>query len=262
MITSVQNTLIKQIIALRDSKERRSAGLTLIDGVREIARALDAGINFKQLVYCKSMFNTRGEEDLLQRMLDASIEAVEVNERVFERISFGERVEGVLAIIQSPVITLEQLKLSAQPIVIVLESVEKPGNLGAMLRSCDGAGVEAVLVCDTKTDIYNPNVIRASTGIVFSLPVVADSRVNISSFLKAKGITTVASSPHAKDVYTKANFKKATAFVFGCEDKGLSREWLMLADSQIKIPMLGKADSLNVSVSCALLVYEALRQRS
>ncbi len=261
MITSVQNNLIKQVVGLRDVKERRASGLSLIDGVREIERALSSAVLIKQVLYCRKMFSTHHEEDALVQVMKAKIETIEVDERVFAKIAFGERGEGLLAVIQTPQLDLAQLKLSKNPLVVVLESVEKPGNLGAILRSCDGAGVDAVLVCDPKTDIYNPNVIRASTGIVFTLPVVADSTTHIIQFLKQHGITSFAATPHAQCNFTQANFKQPTALVLGSEDKGLSEAWISQANQQIVIPMLGKADSLNVSVTCALLVYEALRQR-
>lgn len=262
MITSLQNDYVKSIVALRDSRERRKSGLTLIDGVRDIERALKSGIAIKQCIYTATVLNEQQGKNILAKFNALRVECVEVSDKVFEKIAFGDWVEGIIAIAVAPSLELAQLRLTANPIVVVLESLEKPGNLGAILRSCDGAGVEAVLVCDAKTDIYNPNVIRASTGIVFSLPVIADSADNIKAYLAKHKIMTVAATPDAKESYTKVDYRKPTAFICGAEDKGLSLFWLNAANKQIRIPMNGLADSLNVSVSAALLVYEALRQRA
>lgn len=262
MITSLQNTLVKEIVALRESKYRRIKGLTLIDGVREIQRASQAGIGIEHLVYCEKLFTKRGEKELIVKAKELNLPLLAVNDKVFSKIAFGERAEGVLAVAKTPQMTLAQFHVSKNPLLVVLESVEKPGNLGAILRSCDGAGVEAVLVCDPKTDMFNPNVIRASTGIVFSLPVIADTQENIAAFLVKAGVNVYLASPDGKCVYNTPDYRKPTAFVLGSEDKGLSQLWLTSKASQINIPMSGKADSLNVSVSTALLVYEALRQRA
>ena len=191
-----------------------------------------------------------------------NIESVEVSAKVLEKLAYGERHEGIIAVIKTPLLSLKDLKLSKEPLVVVLESLEKPGNLGAVLRTCDGVGVEAVLVCDPKTDVYNPNVIRSSTGTIFSIPVVCGSSSEISSFLKSKKIKICASTPAATKSYTQADFKGAWALVLGSESEGLSDFWLKLADLTVKIPMNGLADSLNVSISAAVILYEALRQRS
>jgi TrmH family RNA methyltransferase len=184
-----------------------------------------------------------------------------VSGKVMERLAYGDRHEGMVVLAKTPVLTLKDLRLSAQPLVVVLESLEKPGNLGAVLRTCDGAGVEAVLVCDPKTDVYNPNVIRSSTGVIFSIPVVCASPLEILSFLESRRIKICASTPIAQKLYSQVNFKGAWAVILGSETIGLSDFWLRRADLKIKIPMNGKADSLNVSISAAIILYEALRQR-
>jgi len=255
-ITSLQNTLIKKAQALREARERREQGMTIIDGAREIQRAFEAGIVLDKVFYVKGQ-----QEVLLKQLTGHKIEAVEVSSQVMEKLAYGERHEGIIAVIKTPVLTLKELKLSAHPMVVVLESLEKPGNLGAILRTCDGVGVEAVLVCDPKTDVYNPNVIRSSTGVIFRIPVVCAASEEISSFLKSKKIKICASTPAAKKLYTQADFKGAWALVMGSEDQGLSDYWLKQADMTIKIPMNGNADSLNVSTSAAIILYEALRQR-
>ena len=166
-----------------------------------------------------------------------------------------------MALAPTPVVRLKDLKLSSKGMVVVLESLEKPGNLGAVLRTCDGVGVEAVLVCDPKTDVYNPNVIRSSTGVIFKIPVVCANSVDIVSFLKSRKIKICASAPAASKLYTEVDLKGAWALVLGSEDQGLSDYWLEVADMTVKIPMKGLADSLNVSSAAAIILYEALRQR-
>ena len=255
-ITSFQNVMIKQAQALREARERRAEGMTIIDGAREIRRAFEAGLIFEKVFYVK------GQQDVLLKQLSAkNIELIEVSDKVMEKLAYGERHESIVALAKTPMVALKDLKLSVQPLVVVLESLEKPGNLGAILRTCDGVGVEAVLVCDPKTDVYNPNVIRSSTGVIFSIPVVCASASEVSSFFKSKKIKICASTPAAQKSYTQADFKGAWALVLGSEDQGLSDFWLRQADMTVKIPMNGLADSLNVSISAAIILYEALRQR-
>ena len=255
-ITSLQNEMIKKAQALREPSERRKAGLTIIDGAREIKRALDAGIVLDKVFYVKGQ-----HEGILKQFNLKQIETVEVSNKVIEKLAYGDRHEGIIALARTPILTLKDLKLSDQPLVVVLESLEKPGNLGAILRTCDGMGVEAVLVCDPKTDIYNPNVIRSSTGVVFSIPVVSADLEEIMSFLKSKKIKICAAAPAAQQFYTQVDFKGAWALVLGSEKDGLSDFWLKAAAVSVKIPMKGLADSLNVSISAAIILYEALRQR-
>jgi RNA methyltransferase, TrmH family len=255
-ITSFQNIVIKKAQALREARERREQGMTIIDGAREIKRAFEAGIILERVFYVKGQ-----QEALLKQMGSRKIESVEVSSQVMEKLAYGERHEGIIALVKIPLLALKDLKLSKEPLVVVLQSLEKPGNLGAVLRTCDGVGVEAVLVCDPKTDVYNPNVIRSSTGVIFRIPVVCSTSQEIYSFLKSKKIRICASQPSAAQSYTKIDFKGAWALVLGSEDQGLSDSWLALADTTVKIPMKGLADSLNVSISAAIILYEALRQR-
>ena len=256
-ITSLQNIMIKQAQALRESRERREAGMTIIDGVREIQRAFKAGLVLDKIFYVKGQ-----QEALLKQLSAGKTDFIEVSDKIMEKLAYGERHDGIIALVPIPLLNLKDLKLSPQPLVVVLESLEKPGNLGAVLRTCDGVGVEAVLVCDPKTDVYNPNVIRSSTGVIFSIPVVCAGPSEISSFLRSKKIRICATAPLAQKLYTQADFKGAWALVLGSEDQGLSESWLKLADLTVKIPMNGIADSLNVSISAAIILYEALRQRT
>ena len=255
-ITSLQNALIKKVQALRESRERLDAGMAIIDGAREIKRAFEAGVILDKVFYVKGQ-----QEALLKQLQAKPIEFVEVSSNVMEKIAYGARHEGIMAVMKTSLLSLKDLKLSTQPLVVVLESLEKPGNLGAILRTCDGVGVEAVLVCDLKTDVYNPNVIRSSTGVIFSIPVVCATSSEISSFLRLKKIRICASTPAAVQSYSQIDLKGAWALVLGSEAQGLSDFWLRQADVTVKIPMNGLADSLNVSISAAIILYEALRQR-
>ncbi len=255
-ITSVHNQLIKQAIGLRESPGRREAKMTIIDGTREIMRALEAGVALERV------FFVQGRQDQLVRQLSGQgIEAIEVSAQVMEKLDYGQRHEGIVALGHTPYRALKDLKLSSQPLVVVLESLEKPGNLGAILRTCDGVGIEAVLVCDPQTDVYNPNVIRSSTGVIFKVPVVCAQAEEIFSFLKSRKIKICATTPAASKLYTHADFKGAWAVVLGSEEAGLSDFWLLAAHVTVKIPMNGIADSLNVSISAAVILYEILRQR-
>lgn len=256
-ITSLQNPLVKKAQSLREARERRSLGMTIIDGAREIERAFNAGVFPDKVFYIKGR-----DEAVLKRFMSKKVDCIEVSNPVMEKLAYGERHEGIIAVAKTPSFALKDLKLSPKPLIVVLESLEKPGNLGAVLRTCDGAGVDAVLVCDPKTDIYNPNVIRSSTGVIFSLPVVSAEHLEIASFLKSKKIKICALHPAAAQNYTKVDLKGSWALVLGREDQGLSDNWLKLADVKAKIPMNGIADSLNVSTSAAIILYEALRQRS
>jgi TrmH family RNA methyltransferase len=256
-ITSLQNPLIKKAQALREARDRREQGMTIIDGAREIRRAFEAGIALEKVFYVDGQ-----QEGLLKKIVSKKVELIEVSSQVMEKLAYGERHEGIIALAKIPQLSLKDLKLSREPLVVVLESLEKPGNLGAILRTCDGVGVEAVLVCDPRTDVYNPNVIRSSTGVIFSIPVVSSTSQGIYTFLRSKKIRICATAPLAPKKYTQIDYKGAWAFVLGSEDKGISDSWNALADLTVKIPMNGLADSLNVSISAAIILYEALRQRT
>ncbi len=255
IITSMQNPFIKQVAGLRDAKDRREQGLTLVDGKREVERAIAAGASIKHIIYCPKFLE--GKFDLC-----AKAETVEVSAPVFEKIAFGQRSDGVIAVVKYEERTIGALTLSKTPFVVILEAVEKPGNLGAIIRTCDSAGVDALLIADPKTDIFNPNVIRASVATVFSVPVAAGTNDDILAFLKKHQIKTAAALVQAKSVYTKADLKGPLAIVLGSEDKGLSDFWQKHCDMKVSIPMKGLADSLNVSVTAAVMIFEALRQRS
>ncbi len=260
-LTSLDNPKIKFVIKLTDRKDRNETGLTVIDGVREVTRAFEAGADIKEVYICPEYFETKGDPGLLAKMTAQEIQTFEITREIFYKIAFGDRREGILAVCQPWYKTLADLKPSRRPLFVVLENVEKPGNLGAIIRTCDGAGVDAVLVSDTQTDIYNPNVIRSSMGAVFSLPVVQDREDAILDFLLAHEIKIVATSPGGDKVYANANLRDPVAIVLGSEQRGLSDFWMRHSHAQVRIPMYGRADSLNVSITTAIIVYEALRQR-
>ncbi|MBF0511105.1 MAG: RNA methyltransferase [Candidatus Omnitrophica bacterium] len=255
-ITSVHNVLVKKALRLREAKDRCVSGETIIDGVREIKRALEAG------VLLEKVFVVEGFKDgILAPLASRQVEIIETTNQIMEKLAYGKRHEGMIALSKPKRWTFDDLKLSAHPLVVIVEALEKPGNLGAILRTCDGVGVEVVFVCDPKTDVYNPNVIRSSTGTVFKIPVVCADAPLILSFLKSKKIKICAAAPEAKKIYTQVPLKGAWALVFGSEDEGLSDFWLKVSDETVRIPMKGMADSLNVSISAAIILYEAFRQR-
>jgi len=226
----------------------------LVEGFDEIRLALSAGHTPTTLL---------SAPELISRQLEvAAAEAISVNRGVFEKMSYRENPDGWLAVFPVPRTTLEDLNLSEFPLLIVVESVEKPGNLGAILRTADAAGVDALLVCDPRVDLWNPNVVRASRGAVFSVPVVESDNASALAWLRGRRMRILAATPYANLTYSDVDLREPVAIAVGTEDEGLTDFWLSNADVKVKIPMLGKVNSLNVSVSTALIVYEALRQRT
>ncbi len=250
ILFSPQNPKIRELLALeKESRERKARGLFVVEGRREFERAVAAG--FEPV----TVFVREGEAET------ASADFV-VTSRLYEKIAYRGGTEGIVAILKARKTSLAQLHLSPAPLILVLESVEKPGNLGAVLRSADAAGVDAVLVCDPLTDLYNPNLVRASLGAVFSVPVVACTSEAACVWLKAHGIAILTAQLQDSERYYETDMVRPTALVFGTEDKGLSDFWREQADAHIRIPMAGMMDSLNVSVSAAVLAFEAVRQRN
>ncbi len=254
-ITSTQNPRVKQLIKLRDNKkQRRDEGLILVEGFDEITLAISAGQKPQTLLTAP---------ELAARQINFSAaENITVNRAVFEKISYRENPDGWLAIFPIPQTSLDNLKLSQTPLLIVAESVEKPGNLGAILRTADAAGVDALLVCDPRVDVYNPNVVRASRGTLFTVQTVEAINADALAFLRKRGIKILAATPQAEAEYTRQDLHGPLAIAVGTEDEGLTNFWLNQADLRVKIPMMGKVNSLNVSIATALIVYEAVRQRN
>jgi TrmH family RNA methyltransferase len=256
IITSAQNPQIKEILRLQKPRERKEEGVIMVEGYQEILMAIGAGFEIEKLFFCQDLAGKKR----IEKIEDNKI--ISVVPLVFKKIAYRENPDGFLAIAKSKILELEEIKLSKNPLVIVLESVEKPGNLGAILRSADAAGADAVIISDQRTDIYNPNVIRASLGTVFTNQVSVSSAKEIQKWLGKNKIKSFATTPEADKFYTEVNYKTGIAIVMGEEHKGLSAEWLEKADEKIKIPMVGKIDSLNVSVSTAIILFEAVRQRT
>lgn len=257
IITSAHNPKIKELIKLRKARERKKQALIIIEGQPEITLAKQSGLKIIELFYCQAFAGqskkiSEPEEKLITPLAPS----------VFKKISLRENPDGLLALAEPRYLKLAEIKLSQNPLVIILESLEKPGNLGAILRSADAAGADAVIINDPKTDIYNPNVIRASRGAVFTNQIAVAKTEEIKKWLKKNKIKSLAATPKADKLYTKASYQGPVAIIIGGEHKGLSQAWLEAASEKIKIPMAGRIDSLNASVSAAIILFEAIRQRN
>lgn len=262
IITSLQNPSIKRLIALQQkSSERRRDGLFVVEGQREILHCLHAGYAPAKLFCCPEIAADSAEvREILS--LANSVPVCEVSPAVYEKMAYRGGTEGMIAEIKARQQQLSDLQLPDHPLIVVLESVEKPGNLGAVLRSADAAKADAVVVCDPKTDLFNPNLIRSSIGAIFTVPTVACSSAECISFLKARNIRILTAQLQDSHLYYDTDMRQPTAIVMGTEATGLTNAWREAADAHIRIPMLGCLDSLNVSVSAAILMFEAVRQRS
>lgn len=255
-ITSAQNPKIKQLLALQDkSRLRRETGLFVVEGARELEHCIEAGFELDTVFTCPEIAGGR----LPAYKAD---HCFELSREVYAKVAYREGTEGVIAEVKARSLSLSDLRLKENPVIAVLESVEKPGNLGAVLRSADAAGVDAVFICDPLTDLYNPNLIRASIGAVFTVPCVACSSAEAIEWLKAHGIQILTAQLQDSSLYYDRDMTCGTAIVMGTEATGLTDAWRQAADAHIRIPMLGRLDSLNVSVSAAILLYEAVRQRN
>jgi TrmH family RNA methyltransferase len=262
IITSRSNDRIKELVRLRTRRERDRRGVTLLEEPLVIARALDAGYPLRSLFYCPDRIAPVSAE-VLDRLLGlGGLELIQVSEPVMDKIAYRDHSEGLLVVAPQLTVSLKNLELPADPLLVVLENVEKPGNLGAVLRVADGAGADAVIVCGGGTDLFNPNVLRASRGAFFAVPTVAEHTDAVQKYLMAHGIAAVATSPVADHRWDQIGLTGPTAIVLGAEDEGLTPDWLARADLTVGIPMLGTGDSLNVATSAAVLLYEAVRQRS
>ena len=262
IITSVQNAKIKHVVALQQkSSLRREEGLFVVEGQREIEHCIACGYEIMEVFYCPDY--TGGQEpcvnsgDIYTRFLSPCV----VTAAVYEKMAYREGTEGIIAVAKAKEHRLKDLILKKNPLIVVLESVEKPGNLGAILRTAEAANVDAVIVCDPLTDLYNPNLIRASIGGVFSVPTAVCTSKECIAFLKANKIRILTAQLQDSYDYYDYDMRHATAIVMGTESTGLSQQWREAADVHIRIPMLGRLDSLNVSVSAAILLFEAVRQR-
>ncbi len=262
IITSLQNPRVKKAARLRDRRGRELQGRIIIDGARELRRAIEAGIRPDEVFVCEELCTGEDARRVLGLLADLSADVVRVSQHVFSKIAFGERAEGVVGVAPAPQPTLADLKLRDAPLVAVLENVEKPGNLGAVLRSADGAAVDALVAADGGTDLFNPNAIRASLGTIFTLSVCAASSEETLAWLRKRKLTIFVARVDGAVGHTEADFTGPAAIVLGNEARGVSDVWRCDDTIGVKLPMLGTADSLNVSAAAAVFFYEALRQRS
>lgn len=258
-ITSAKNPKIKEVTALQSSSSlRREKGLFVVEGRREVSRCIDAGYQVRTLFICPEIAG----EKVLREMESLTDKTFHVSEPVYDRLAYRGGTEGILAVIEAGSQPgLETLVLPADPLVVIVEAVEKPGNIGAMLRTADAAGVDAFIICDPHTDLYNPNLIRASLGGLFSTQVAVCNSEAAIPWLKKHGISILTAQLQDSELYYQTDMTRGIALVFGTEADGLSDLWRKASDARIRIPMLGRVDSLNVSASMAILCYEAVRQR-
>ncbi len=260
-ITSLTNPRVKAAVRLRERRERSATGLTIVDGAREIRRAIDAGVRIETAFVAPEL--VRGPDAIaLLEGLSGSPSIVEVSPAVLEKVAFGDRSDGIVVVASIPRRGLTDVVLPPDPLVVVIEAVEKPGNLGAVLRSADAAGASAVIAADALTDLDNPNAIRASVGTIFTIPVAAATSGETLAWLVDRGIRPVAALVGAPRPWTEVDLTGPVAIVLGSEADGLSATWRGADVAAVSIPMAGVADSLNVSTAAAVLLFEAVRQRT
>ena len=266
-ITSAQNPKIKALLELQEkSKVRKRKGLFVVEGRRELQHCIEAGFEPHTMFICRDIITEKELDKVLgaieENFTGMTCQIVEIPQHLYDKVAYRGGTEGIIAELKCKEMSLESLKLKKDPLVVVLESVEKPGNLGAVLRSADASGVDAVIVCDPLTDMYNPNLIRSSIGAVFTVPVATATSEETIRWLKDNGIKIYTAQLQDSEWYYDTDMKGGTAIVMGTEATGLTDVWRKAADAHIKIPMLGRLDSLNVSVSAAILMFEAVRQRN
>jgi TrmH family RNA methyltransferase len=261
-ITSLQNQRVKDAVKLRDRRHRDQQGRILIDGATELGRAIAAGVRLVEVFVCEPLCRDEASRSVLEMLPRTAAARFDVAVPVFEKLAFGQRAEGVLGVAETPRATLDSLKLPQRPLVAVLEGVEKPGNVGAVLRSADGAGLSALIVADARTDLFNPNAIRASLGTIFTVPVAAASAAETLVWLRARKLAIFAARVDGAALYTDCDYRGPAAIVLGSEAEGLTGAWSAADVAAVRLPMHGTADSLNVSATAAILFYEALRHRT
>ena len=262
-IQSRQNDQVKNLVKLRERKYRERQSRCLIEGLREISHALTAGLEITHLYYCSDFFPSDLHATFIAEHKDAAkFQVIGMSPDAFTKASHREGPDGLIAIAMQQGNVLTDLLLDETPLLLVLEGIEKPGNLGAILRSADGAGVDAVILVDCVLDLYNPNAIRSSQGLLFALPIVSTDRDTLTNWLDVKNIVGCATTPGSKKLHWEVDYKQGLALYMGSESDGLSDYWLEKATHKIRIPMAGQADSLNVAVAAAVCLYEARRQRA
>ncbi|WP_420319843.1 TrmH family RNA methyltransferase [Flagellimonas sp.] len=260
LISSTQNPLIKKIVLLKEkSRERKKTGLFVVEGQREVELALKGGYSIDTILYCTEIVSDFSQNPICK---NPNIQFIQVSRSVYEKVAYRESTEGILGLVKAKEHTLENLQFKTKnPLILVAEAPEKPGNIGALLRTADAAAVDAVLIANPRTDLYNPNIIRSSVGCVFTNTIATGTTSEIISFLKEKDIKIFCAALTASKNYVECDFSTGAAIVVGTEATGLTEEWLQNSDQNIVIPMQGEIDSMNVSVSAAILIFEAKRQR-
>lgn len=257
LITSSQNIKIKNILALEKARERKRQNTFIIEGLKELSLAVEGGYKISSVFFCPEIVSA---ETVLAIVTRENL-LIPVQQSVFEKIAYRDSTGGIIALAEQKNHSLKDIQLSNNPLVLILESVEKPGNLGAILRTADAAKVDAVIICDPQTDFYNPNVIRSSVGCIFTTQVASANSQDTIEWLKTAHIQILATYLKASKPYYEVDFNPPSAIIMGTESIGLSDEWVKNSDLNIIIPMQGKIDSMNVSTAAAVIVFEAIRQR-
>ena len=261
-ISSLANPRVKAAVRLRERREREATGLTIVDGGRELLRALRQSVDVDHAFVCRELVVGPDASAALDALERNGTQLVDVSPAVLAKVAFGDRAEGIVAVVRPPSTALHPLVLGQNPLVVVVESVEKPGNLGAIMRTADAVGAAAVIAADPRTDVFNPNAIRASLGTIFTVPLAVAAAQEALEWLVARGVTPIAARVDAAEPYVDADLRGPIAIVLGSEAAGLSPTWTDPRVRPVRIPMLGAADSLNVSVAAAILLFEARRQRT
>ena len=258
IITSTRNPRIKSLINLQKPKERKARGLFIIEGYRELIQAVHAGYEVMEMYYCPEIAGNKLSEFPQSNFS----EVFEIDKKVYEHLAYRDSTEGFVAVAKMRHHEIQDIILPSEPLILILETIEKPGNLGAVLRTADAANIDAVILCDNRTDLYNPNVVRSSLGCIFTRQIALLDSGSTIKWLKEKKIQIIVSSLQAEHYYHTTGFTSPSAIIMGSESNGISDQWIDAADKIVKIPMYGRVDSMNVSVSAAIFIYEAIRQRN
>lgn len=257
-ITSIQNPFIKSLVLLQEkAKARKQSGTFLIEGKREIELAVKGNYQLETILFLPELIT----ENEINKLVKSKVELIEITKEVYQKLAYRDTTEGILAIAKTKTLSLNDLKLPDNALVLVMESIEKPGNIGAMLRTCDAANIDAVIIANPKTDLYNPNIVRSSVGCLFTNQIASDTTENVIQFLKDKKIAIFGATLQNSNFYHTQDYTTASALVVGTEATGLTQAWRDNATQNIIIPMQGEIDSMNVSVASAILLFEAKRQR-
>ena len=262
VLSSTQNATFKAVMKLRDRRDREKRRLTVLEGYRELTRAQEYGMELVECFFAPEMFLGENEFSVLKSLADSGVKVYQVPPFMLEKMAYRDRPEGLIATAKMLRHSLDDLPVVENGLYLVAEAVEKPGNLGSMLRSADAAGVDGMIICDKTTDIYNPNVIRASTGALFAVPLAEATTDETFAWLRKHNIKILSATPHTDNIYTDVDLTTSVAIAVGTEQTGLTERWMTECDLPVVIPMLGQIDSLNVATATTILLYEAARQRN